>query len=121
MVLLDKLLTRLKADGHRCLIFSQMVRMLDILTDYMNYRGFTFQRLDGGTNSEARKRSMEHFNAPDSNDFVFLLSTKAGGLGLNLATADTVIIFDSDWNPQNGIVFCNILFICRSSSYRKGP
>lgn len=102
MVLLDKLLTRLRADGHRCLIFSQMVRMLDILTDYMNYRGYPFQRLDGGTNSEARKRSMEHFNAPDSNDFVFLLSTKAGGLGLNLATADTVIIFDSDWNPQNG-------------------
>ncbi|KAJ3361681.1 hypothetical protein HDU91_003814 [Kappamyces sp. JEL0680] len=103
MVLLDKLLARLKADGHRCLIFSQMVRMLDILTDYMAYRGFAFQRLDGGTNSEARKRSMEHFNAPGSNDFVFLLSTKAGGLGLNLATADTVIIFDSDWNPQNDL------------------
>jgi chromodomain-helicase-DNA-binding protein 1 len=102
MVLLDKLLTRLKEDGHRCLIFSQMVRMLDILTDYMTHRGFPFQRLDGGTNSEHRKRSMEHFNAPGSTDFVFLLSTKAGGLGLNLATADTVILFDSDWNPQNG-------------------
>ncbi|KAJ3321474.1 hypothetical protein HDV06_004143 [Boothiomyces sp. JEL0866] len=102
MVLLDKLLTRLKEDGHRILIFSQMVRMLDILTDYMNYRGYQIQRLDGSTSSEARKRSMEHFNAPNSTDFAFLLSTRAGGLGLNLATADTVILFDSDWNPQNG-------------------
>jgi chromodomain-helicase-DNA-binding protein 1 len=114
MVLLDKLLTRLKADGHRCLIFSQMVRMLDILADYMTYRGFLFQRLDGGTSSEARKRGMEHFNAPGSNDFVFLLSTKAGGLGLNLATADTVIVFDSDWNPQNGN---HCVFNSRFTSY----
>jgi chromodomain-helicase-DNA-binding protein 1 len=103
MVLLDKLLSRLKEDGHRILIFSQMVRMLDILTDYMSYRGYNYQRLDGSTSSESRKRSMEHFNAPGSSDFVFLLSTRAGGLGLNLATADTVILFDSDWNPQNGI------------------
>jgi chromodomain-helicase-DNA-binding protein 1 len=102
MVLMDKLLARLKEGGHRILIFSQMVRMLDILTDYMVYRGYQYQRLDGSTGSEARKRSMEQFNAPGSTDFVFLLSTKAGGLGLNLATADTVIIFDSDWNPQNG-------------------
>jgi chromodomain-helicase-DNA-binding protein 1 len=103
MVLLDKLLARLKEDGHRVLIFSQMVRMLDILADYMSLRGYTYQRLDGGTNSEHRKRSMEHFNAPGSTDFAFLLSTKAGGLGLNLATADTVILFDSDWNPQNDL------------------
>jgi chromodomain-helicase-DNA-binding protein 1 len=103
MVLLDKLLARLKEDGHRVLIFSQMVRMLDILTDYMMYRGYQYQRLDGSTSSELRKRSMEHFNAPDSTDFVFLLSTRAGGLGLNLATADTVILFDSDWNPQNDL------------------
>jgi chromodomain-helicase-DNA-binding protein 1 len=102
MALMDKLLTRLKEGGHRILIFSQMVKMLDILTDYLVYRGYQFQRLDGSTNSEARKRSMEQFNAPGSLDFVFLLSTKAGGLGLNLASADTVIIFDSDWNPQNG-------------------
>lgn len=102
MVLLDKLLARLKGDGHRVLIFSQMVRMLDILTDYLNYRGYLHQRLDGNTNSEARKQSMEQFNAEGSADFVFLLSTRAGGLGLNLATADTVILFDSDWNPQNG-------------------
>ncbi|KAJ3121156.1 hypothetical protein HK100_012506 [Physocladia obscura] len=103
MVLLDKLLARLKASGHRVLIFSQMVRLLDILQDYLSMSGYRFQRLDGSTNSEARKRAMDHFNAPDSEDFVFLLSTRAGGLGLNLATADTVIIFDSDWNPQNDL------------------
>jgi chromodomain-helicase-DNA-binding protein 1 len=102
MVLLDKLLARLKEGGHRVLIFSQMVRMLDIMTDYLVLRGYQHQRLDGSTNSEQRKRAMDHFNAPGSSDFVFILSTRAGGLGLNLMTADTVIIFDSDWNPQNG-------------------
>jgi chromodomain-helicase-DNA-binding protein 1 len=103
MILLDKLLNRLKKDGHRVLIFSQMVRLLDILTDYMMLRGYTFQRLDGSIGSEARKKSIEHFNAPNSPDFAFLLSTRAGGLGINLDTADTVIIFDSDWNPQNDL------------------
>lgn len=94
MVLLDKLLTRLRQDGHRVLIFSQMVRMLDWLNDYMTLRGYQFQRLDGMVPSEARKKSIAHFNAPGSPDFVFLLSTRAGGLGINLETADTVIIFD---------------------------
>ncbi|KAG6920300.1 hypothetical protein DXG01_005069 [Tephrocybe rancida] len=103
MVLLDKLLVRLKQDGHRVLIFSQMVRMLDILSDYMSLRNFLHQRLDGMVASEARKKSIAHFNAPGSTDFAFLLSTRAGGLGINLETADTVIIFDSDWNPQNDL------------------
>ncbi|KAJ3112268.1 hypothetical protein HDU96_004748 [Phlyctochytrium bullatum] len=103
MVLLDKLLARLYEGGHRVLIFSQMVRLLDILTDYLVLRGYQHQRLDGSTGSEARKRAMDHFNAPGSQDFVFILSTRAGGLGLNLETADTVIIFDSDWNPQNDL------------------
>ncbi|KAF8210536.1 transcription regulator [Mycena galopus ATCC 62051] len=103
MVLLDKLLARLKQDGHRVLIFSQMVRMLDILSDYMNLRGYIHQRLDGMVASEARKKSIAHFNAAGSPDFAFLLSTRAGGLGINLETADTVIIFDSDWNPQNDL------------------
>ncbi|CAJ0759541.1 5784_t:CDS:10 [Entrophospora sp. SA101] len=103
MVLLDKLLTRLKESNHRVLIFSQMVRLLDILTDYLRLRGYQHQRLDGGVPSEARKKAIEHFNATDSADFVFLLSTRAGGLGINLNTADTVIIFDSDWNPQNDL------------------
>jgi chromodomain-helicase-DNA-binding protein 1 len=103
MVLLDKLLARLKADGHRVLIFSQMVRLLDILSDYMSHRGYLHQRLDGTVPSEVRKKAIEHFNAPNSPDFAFLLSTRAGGLGINLETADTVIIFDSDWNPQNDL------------------
>lgn len=80
-----------------------MVRVLDIISDYMRLRGFTHQRLDGSTPAAARHAAMEHFNRPDSPDFAFLLSTRAGGLGINLATADTVIIFDSDWNPQNDL------------------
>jgi chromodomain-helicase-DNA-binding protein 1 len=95
MVLLDKLLRRLHATGHRVLVFSQMVRMLDIISDYMRLRGYQHQRLDGSTPAQLRHQAMEHFNAPDSRDFAFLLSTRAGGLGINLATADTVIIFDS--------------------------
>lgn len=94
MVLLDKLLARLRQDGSRVLIFSQMVRMLDILSDYMSLRNYPHQRLDGMVSSEARKKSIAHFNAPGSTDFAFLLSTRAGGLGINLETANTVIIFD---------------------------
>ncbi|GAO49406.1 hypothetical protein SAICODRAFT_22484 [Saitoella complicata NRRL Y-17804] len=100
MVLLDQLLTRLRKEGHRVLIFSQMVRVLDILGDYCSLRGLPFQRLDGTVPSATRRIAIDHFNAPDSPDFVFLLSTRAGGLGINLMTADTVILFDSDWNPQ---------------------
>lgn len=84
-------------------IFSQMVRMLDILAEYLQKRHFTFQRLDGSIKGEIRKQALDHFNAEGSQDFCFLLSTRAGGLGINLATADTVIIFDSDWNPQNDL------------------
>ncbi|KAL8948551.1 MAG: hypothetical protein Q9222_005273 [Ikaeria aurantiellina] len=99
-VALDKLLNELKKDGHRVLIFSQMVKMLDILQDFLKYRGCQFQRLDGTIPSVQRTQAMEHFNKPDSPDFCFLLSTRAGGLGINLMTADTVILMDSDWNPQ---------------------
>lgn len=103
LVILDKLLDRLHETNHRVLVFSQMVRMLDILAEYLSFKGFQFQRLDGSTKAELRHQAMEHFNAPGSDDFCFLLSTRAGGLGINLATADTVIIFDSDWNPQNDL------------------
>ncbi|GAB2277059.1 Protein CHROMATIN REMODELING 5 [Dionaea muscipula] len=103
LVILDKLLVKLFETKHRVLIFSQMVRMLDILAEYLSLRGFQFQRLDGSTKAELRQQAMDHFNAPGSDDFCFLLSTRAGGLGINLATADTVIIFDSDWNPQNDL------------------
>ena len=94
---------RLKETGHRVLIFSQMVRMLDILAEYLQYRRFPFQRLDGSIKGEIRRQALDHFNKEDSEDFCFLLSTRAGGLGINLATADTVIIYDSDWNPQNDL------------------
>jgi chromodomain-helicase-DNA-binding protein 1 len=103
LAVLDKLLMRLRETDHRVLIFSQMVRMLDILAEYLQYRRLPFQRLDGNVHGELRKQAMEHFNADGSQDFCFLLSTRAGGLGINLATADTVIIFDSDWNPQNDL------------------
>ncbi|KAI2804812.1 SWI/SNF- matrix-associated actin-dependent regulator of chromatin sub A member 5 [Blomia tropicalis] len=100
MALLDKLLPRLKEQDSRVLIFSQMTRMLDILEDYSLWRGYKYCRLDGQTSHEDRERSIEEFNKPDSEKFLFMLSTRAGGLGINLATADIVILYDSDWNPQ---------------------
>ncbi|KAM4810238.1 chromodomain-helicase-DNA-binding protein 1 isoform 1-T1 [Rhinophrynus dorsalis] len=103
LILLDKLLIRLRERGNRVLIFSQMVRMLDILAEYLKSRQFPFQRLDGSIKGEIRKQALDHFNAEGSEDFCFLLSTRAGGLGINLASADTVVIFDSDWNPQNDL------------------
>ena len=98
--LLDLLLNRLHQMGSRVLIFSQMTRMLDILEDYMEYRNYQYCRIDGQTAGDDRDIAIESFNAPNSPIFVFLLSTRAGGLGINLATADTVILYDSDWNPQ---------------------
>lgn len=127
--LLDRMLPKLKIGGHRVLIFSQMTALLDILGDYLDYRHHKFLRLDGTTSAEDREKRMKAFNVPDSEFFIFLLSTRAGGLGINLVsiwfrrsaglitstikripsfpsartslqvTADTVIIFDSDWNP----------------------
>ncbi|XP_028773967.1 probable ATP-dependent DNA helicase CHR12 isoform X2 [Neltuma alba] len=98
--LLDRLLPKLRRTGHRVLMFSQMTRLMDILEIYLRLHDFKFLRLDGSTKTEERGTLLRQFNAPDSPYFMFLLSTRAGGLGLNLQTADTVIIFDSDWNPQ---------------------
>uniref|UniRef100_A0A673G6Y0 SWI/SNF-related matrix-associated actin-dependent regulator of chromatin subfamily A member 5-like n=1 Tax=Sinocyclocheilus rhinocerous TaxID=307959 RepID=A0A673G6Y0_9TELE len=111
MVVLDKLLPKVQEQGSRVLIFSQMTRVLDILEDYCMWRGFEYCRLDGNTPHQAREvyihlttrngqRSIDAFNAPNSSKFIFMLSTRAGGLGINLATADVVILYDSDWNPQ---------------------
>ena len=97
--LLDRMLPKLKAAGHRVLMFFQMTAVMSIM-DYLMFRKYEFVRLDGSTPADERSKRMEAFNAPDSPYFLFLLSTRAGGLGLNLATADTVIIFDSDWNPM---------------------
>ncbi|XP_052402279.1 SWI/SNF-related matrix-associated actin-dependent regulator of chromatin subfamily A member 5 [Carassius gibelio] len=100
MVVLDKLLPKLKEQGSRVLIFSQMTRVLDILEDYCMWRNYGYCRLDGQTPHEERQISINAFNEPNSSKFLFMLSTRAGGLGINLATADVVIIYDSDWNPQ---------------------
>ncbi|KAF5891766.1 SWI/SNF-related matrix-associated actin-dependent regulator of chromatin subfamily A member 5-like, partial [Clarias magur] len=97
---LDKLLPKLHEQGSRVLIFSQMTRVLDILEDYCMWRGYVYCRLDGNTPHEDRHQAIEKFNAPNSTKFIFMLSTRAGGLGINLATADVVILYDSDWNPQ---------------------
>lgn len=98
--LLDRLLPRLKDGDHRVLIFSQMTRILDILEDYCTMRQYNFCRIDGGTDGEWRDEQIADFNSEGSDKFIFLLSTRAGGLGINLATADTVILYDSDWNAQ---------------------
>ncbi|KAG0183555.1 hypothetical protein DFQ29_002610 [Apophysomyces sp. BC1021] len=101
--LLDRILPKLRQTGHRVLIFFQMTQIMSIMEDFMNYRGFPYLRLDGSTKSDDRSQLLHLFNSPGSPYFVFLLSTRAGGLGLNLQTADTVIIFDSDWNPHQDL------------------
>jgi SWI/SNF-related matrix-associated actin-dependent regulator of chromatin subfamily A member 5 len=100
MVMLDRLLVRLKKQGSRVLIFSQMSRLLDILEDYCVFREFKYSRIDGGTAHEDRIQAIDEYNKPNSEKFVFLLTTRAGGLGINLTSADIVVLYDSDWNPQ---------------------
>ncbi|XP_044857145.1 chromodomain-helicase-DNA-binding protein 1-like isoform X2 [Mauremys mutica] len=101
LCLLDKLLSFLYAGGHRVLLFSQMTRMLDILQDYMDYRGYSYERLDGSVRGEERHLAIKNFGQQPI--FIFLLSTRAGGVGMNLTAADTVIFVDSDFNPQNDL------------------
>ncbi|VDD94764.1 unnamed protein product [Enterobius vermicularis] len=121
--LLDRVLPKLKASGHRVLMFCQMTSLMTIMEDYFNYRGkylsilyscvaevnfdleYKYLRLDGSTKPDERGQLLSLFNAPNSEYFIFILSTRAGGLGLNLQTADTVIIFDSDWNPHQASFF----------------
>nr|XP_056706530.1 lymphoid-specific helicase [Euleptes europaea] len=101
-LLLDRMLPELKKRGHKVLVFSQMTKMLDILMDYCYLRDYQFSRLDGTMSYAEREENMRNFNT-DPEVFLFLLSTRAGGLGINLTAADTVIIYDSDWNPQSDI------------------
>ncbi|TSW21769.1 Chromodomain-helicase-DNA-binding protein 5 [Bagarius yarrelli] len=104
LTLLQKMLKKLKDDGHRVLIFSQMTKMLDLLEDFLEFEGYKYERTHrGGITGGLRQEAIDRFNAPGAQQFCFLLSTRAGGLGINLATADTVIIYDSDWNPHNDI------------------
>jgi len=105
--LLDRMLPRLYEEGRKVLIFSQMTELLTILEDYLLSKDFSYCRLDGSSKIQDRQESIDKFNKVPGNGrdkkggvFVFLLSTRAGGLGINLATADTCILFDSDWNPH---------------------
>ncbi|KAL1500937.1 hypothetical protein ABEB36_006353 [Hypothenemus hampei] len=101
--LLDRILPKLKSTNHRVLLFCQMTQLMTIMEDYLNWRGFKYLRLDGTIKAEDRGELLRKFNDKNSEYFLFLLSTRAGGLGLNLQTADTVIIFDSDWNPHQDL------------------
>ncbi|KAM8899428.1 chromodomain-helicase-DNA-binding protein 3 isoform 2-T2 [Spinachia spinachia] len=103
LMLLQKMLRKLKDQGHRVLVFSQMTKMLDLLEDFLDHEGYKYERIDGSVTGALRQEAIDRFNAPGACQFCFLLSTRAGGLGINLATADTVVIFDSDWNPHNDI------------------
>jgi ATP-dependent helicase STH1/SNF2 len=102
-VLLDRILPKLRQSGHRVLLFSQMTGVLDIISDFLDLKKYPSLRLDGNVKAGERGQLVKDFNDKNSNYFVFLLSTRAGGLGLNLQSADTVIIFDSDWNPQQDL------------------
>jgi ATP-dependent helicase STH1/SNF2 len=101
--LLDRILPKFQATGHRVLMFFQMTQIMNIMEDFMRLRNIKYLRLDGSTKSDDRSELLKEFNAPNSEYFCFLLSTRAGGLGLNLQTADTVIIYDSDWNPHQDL------------------
>ncbi|XP_058503493.1 chromodomain-helicase-DNA-binding protein 4 isoform X5 [Solea solea] len=103
LMLLMKMMRKLKDGGHRVLVFSQMTKMLDLLEDFLENEGYKYERIDGGVTGSMRQEAIDRFNAPGAQQFAFLLSTRAGGLGINLASADTVVIYDSDWNPHNDI------------------
>ena len=103
LILLEMMLPKLRERGHRVLIFSQFLQQLDIIEDFLTDTGFEYCRLDGQISSLQKQRRIDAFNAPNSSIFAFLLSTRAGGVGINLATADTVIIMDPDFNPHQDI------------------
>jgi SWI/SNF-related matrix-associated actin-dependent regulator of chromatin subfamily A member 5 len=97
---MDRLLKKIKEKNEQVLIFSNFTSLLDILEDYCRMREYKFCRLDGSTELEDRDVAIRDFTKPDSDIFIFMLSTRAGGLGINLMTANHVILYDSDWNPQ---------------------
>lgn len=106
LTFLHKLLVRERTLGNKCLIFTQFKLMLNVLEKYCRLAGWRYKRLDGDTNATYRELGVREFNAPDSTDFLYLISTRAGGVGINLPAASTVVIFDADWNPQNDLQVC---------------
>ena len=111
LMLLDKFIEKFKKENHKMLIFSQFKRMLDIIESYLKMKGVSYEKLTGSVKNQDRVSAIQRFNndgqqanAKGENNFgVFLLTTRAGGLGINLTSARVVIIFDSDWNPQNDL------------------
>ena len=103
LALIDSMLECMKERGHRVLIYSQFTTLLDLLEEWLAARQWGYQRIDGSVSGADRQSRIDQFNRRPADNFVFLLSTKAGGLGINLASADTVIIYDSDWNPHNDL------------------
>ncbi|XP_027335787.1 ATP-dependent helicase BRM-like [Abrus precatorius] len=99
--ILDRILIKLQRTGHRVLLFSTMTKLLDILEEYLQWRRLVYRRIDGTTSLEDRESAIVDFNSPDSDCFIFLLSIRAAGRGLNLQSADTVVIYDPDPNPKN--------------------
>lgn len=99
--LLDRLLKRLYEGGHKVLIFSQMTKLLNILERYLEYKSYSYCYIDGSVPIQERQSMINHFNSCSHQEkFIFLLSTRSGGLGINLTSADVCILFDSDWNPH---------------------
>ena len=101
LMVLDRVLLKLRRTGHKVLLFSTMTRLLDVMEGYLQWRGLPHLRIDGHTPLDQRETAIDAFNSPDSDIFTFLLSIKAAGRGLNLQTADTVVIYDPDPNPKN--------------------
>ena len=98
LLALDKLLAELKAGGHRVLLYFQMTKMIDLMEEYLSFRQYKYLRLDGSSKISERRDMVSDWQTR-SDLFIFVLSTRAGGLGINLTAADTVIFYDSDWNP----------------------
>ena len=110
VVLLDKLLPKLKQEGHKILIFSQMVKMLDLISEYCEFRDFKYERLDGRIRGSDRQKAIDRFER-EEDSFLFLLSTRAGGVGINLVSATICILFDRyDFSYNNRFLFVAITY-----------
>lgn len=103
MIVLDKLLTKYRKENKKMLVFSQFTEMLKLIEEFLTHRNVLFRKIDGAVKARDRQNAIEAFNKNKNVFEVFLLSTKAGGLGINLTSANVVLIYDSDWNPQNDV------------------